>query len=163
MTQERKDILSQLWKEQDKAYSLMNEYDSMPHHYGDKTLYQAEAYIVSEIGNKPSITITELAAILNKTTSACSQLVKKLITKGLVLQVRNESNRRIYNLELTEAGKKLHLDHMEFNHYCQIETFLMLESFTDEELETHIRVQRAINQAYTKDVERSRAKYGTEK
>ena len=156
---ERSEILKKLWAEQDEAFELMTEYDSLPHHYGENVLYQAEAYIVHAIGDQPNITTTEIAAKQKKTTSACSQIVKKLIAKGLVEQTRNEENKRIYNLTLTKDGERLYKDHVKFNEMCQGITFDLLSGFADEELEIHTRVQNAINKAYREDVERSKAHY----
>ncbi len=120
---ERNDLLLSLWEEQDIAYELMNEYDSMTHCYGDVILFQAEAYIVSCIGATPDITLTEVADKLQKTTSACSQIVKKLGKKGLVEQVRNELNKRIYNLKLTTSGMQLYNAHKHVNEVCKKNTF----------------------------------------
>ncbi len=157
---ERKEILDQIWDAQDEAYDLMSEYDALPHHYGDNILYQAEAYIVGWIGRKPDITTTELADVLKKTPSACSQIIRKLISKGLVEQTRNEQNKRQYNLRLTDSGRQLYKDHVAFNEYCQKATFEMLSDLSDQDLAAHLRVQRRLNEAYTRDVERSRAHYG---
>ena len=98
MEQQREALLGQIWAAQDEAYDLMYEYDSLPHRYGAHILYQSEAHIIDLIGEHPEITVTELAAILKKTPSACSQIVRKLRAKGWVEQVRNAENNRIYNL-----------------------------------------------------------------
>lgn len=74
-------------------------------------------------------------------------------------QTRNRDNNRQYNLRLTEKGETLYRDHMEFSRACQRETFRMLESFTDEELEHHVRVQQRINEAYQGDIRRSRERF----
>ena len=158
----RDEILEQLWAEQDIAFELMTEYDSLPHHYGEDVLYQAEAYVVHEIGKNPNTTTTELATILNKTTSACSQIVKKLVAKGLVEQTRNEENKRVYNLTLTSDGERVYKDHIEFNKMCQKLTFDLLKEVTDEELLIHTKVQQLINRAYAGDVARSKEYYGEE-
>lgn len=158
----REEILEQLWKEQDTAFELMTEYDSLPHHYGEDILYQAEAYVVHEIGKNPNTTTTELASMLNKTTSACSQIVKKLVAKGLVEQTRNADNKRIYNLNLTKDGQRVYKDHIEFNKMCQSITFDLLKEFTEEELMIHTKVQQIINKSYAGDVARSKAHYGEE-
>lgn len=157
----RKELLQQIWNAQDEAYSLMEEYDSLPHHYGSDTLYQAEAYIVNLVGRLPDITTTELAEQLNKTPSACSQSVKKLIAKGLIEQARNAENKRLYNLRLTLAGERVYQDHIEFNQWCQKITFDMLSDFSEEELRAHLRVQQRINEAYQGDVQRSKQRYGS--
>jgi DNA-binding MarR family transcriptional regulator len=159
MSDRREELLTQIWKEQDRAYSLMYEYDSLPHHYGENILYQSEAHIIHLIGKQPNVTITELAAILGKTLSACSQIVRKLRGKGWVVQTRNVDNNRQINLNLTESGQMVYRDHLEFNLECQKLTFQLLKTFTEEELEHHMLVQQKLNEAYEGDVERSREKF----
>ena len=149
-------LFRQIWAAQDTAYDLMSEYDSLPHCYGSVVLYQAEAYIVNLIGQHPGITVTQLAEILKKTTSACSQIVRKLRAKGFVEQIRNPDNNRLYNLELTQTGAEVFLAHISFNQECQVKTFELLKDFTDEELMVHLRVQRKLNEAYQDDVKRSK-------
>ena len=84
MRKDREELLRDIWEAQDEAYDLMYEYDSLPHRYGDNTLYQSEAHVIDLIGENPEITVTEIAAILKKTASACSQIVRKLRAKGWV-------------------------------------------------------------------------------
>lgn len=157
MEDQREALLRQIWAAQDEAYDLMYEYDSLPHQYGENTLYQSEAHIIDLIGEHPEITVTELAAVLKKTPSACSQIVRKLRAKGWVTQVRNEANNRIFNLHLTESGQRVYQDHTAFNHSCQEATFRLLETFSTQELEHHLMVQRKLNEAYQSDVEHSKA------
>ena len=152
-------LLRQIWDAQDTAYDLMNEYDSLPHYYGSVVLYQAEAYIVNLVGQHPGITVTQLAEILNKTTSACSQIVRKLRAKGFVEQIRNPDNNRLYNLELTKEGTQVFQAHIQFNQECQKKTFDLLQGFTNEELLIHLRVQEKLNEAYQDDVKRSRDQF----
>ena len=123
MGDKREELLRQLWTAQDEAYDLMCEYDSLPHHYGENILYQAEGHIIDLIAAYPGITITDLGNILKKTPSACSQIVRKLKEKGWVEQTRNRDNNRQFNLKLTESGQKVYEDHLEFNRYCQAETY----------------------------------------
>lgn len=158
----RKQIFDEIWAAQDTAYDLMEEYDSLPHHYGTDILFQAEAYIINHIGQTPGITVTELGEHLNKTPSACSQSVKKLLAKGLVEQKRNTDNKRVYNLYLTSTGRQLYQDHIEFNEKCKTNTFQMLADFSEEELIAHLHVQQRINMAYHEDVLRSKKHYGRE-
>lgn len=159
MGEKREELLRQLWTAQDEAYDLMCEYDSLPHHYGDNILYQAEGHIIDLIAVYPGITITDLGNILKKTPSACSQIVRKLKEKGFVEQTRNRDNNRQFNLKLTEAGERLYQDHTQFSRQCQRETFALLEGFTDEELAHHVMVQRKVNEAYQGDVRRSRERF----
>lgn len=90
MDGKRKELLEKIWQEQDNAYVLMKEYDSMPHHYGENVLYQAEGELIDQIAPHPETTMTEVAEMLQKTPSACSQIIRKLKKKGIVEQVRNK-------------------------------------------------------------------------
>lgn len=150
----RDEVLQRLWDVQNEAYDLMYEYDTLPHRYGEDTLYQAEGRIIDLIAVHPGITATDLAEILKKTVSACSQIIRKLRAKGWVEQTRNAENNRLYNLTLTERGSKLYEAHLAFSQDCQEKTFELLTGFTEEELATHVRVQQALNKAYSGDVRR---------
>lgn len=156
MDAKKKELLAQVWSAQDDACALICEYRSLSHYYGEYVLYQAEGQIIDFIAIHPGITITELAAMLEKTPSACSQIVRKLRAKGWVEQLRNEENNRIWNLSLTESGMNIYRDHLQFTQSCQDIAFRMLSEFTAEELESHLRVQRRLIEAYRGDVKRSR-------
>ena len=82
MGKDRDKLFAQLWEAQDEAYDLMYEYDTLPHHYGENIMYQAEGHIIDLIAVYPGITITDLSNILRKTASACSQIVRKLREKA---------------------------------------------------------------------------------
>ena len=45
---------------------LMNEYDSLPHDYGNAVLYQSEAHLIQCIGQNDGITVTEASKLLKK-------------------------------------------------------------------------------------------------
>ncbi|MDY4166467.1 MAG: MarR family transcriptional regulator [Fournierella sp.] len=154
--EKRRELLEQIWNQQNQAYDLMCEYDAMPHRYGACMLYQAQAHMIDLIAQYPDITAADLAVILRKTPSACSQTLRKLREKGLVEQLRNAANNRQYKLQLTESGQALYRDHAAFSADCQQRTFDRLAEFTEEELALYLRVQQRINEAYADDVRRSR-------
>ncbi|WP_270913599.1 MarR family winged helix-turn-helix transcriptional regulator [Allofournierella sp. CML151] len=154
--EKRSELLEQVWNQQNQAYDLMCEYDAMPHRYGACMLYQAQAHMIDLIALYPGITAADLASILRKTPSACSQTLRKLREKGLVEQLRNAENNRQYKLQLTESGQALYRDHAAFSADCQQRTFDRLAEFTEEELALYLRVQQRINEAYADDVRRSR-------
>ena len=154
--EKRSELLEQIWNQQNQAYDLMCEYDAMPHRYGACMLYQAQAHMIDLIALYPGITAADLASILRKTPSACSQTLRKLREKGLVEQLRNAANNRQYKLQLTESGQALYRDHAAFSADCQQRTFDRLAEFTEEELALYLRVQQRINEAYADDVRRSR-------
>lgn len=159
MKQKRGELLNQVWNLQNGAYDLMCEYDAMPHRYGECVLYQAEARMIDLIALYPGITAADLARVLRKTPSACSQTLRKLREKGLVEQLRNAANNRQYMLRLTESGQALYRDHTAFTESCQSRTFARLAEFTEAELEIYLRVQQRVNEAYADDVRCSRERF----
>ena len=156
MRDERTQLLKRIWAAEDEAYDLMCEYHSLPHHYGENILYQAEGQIIDLIAEHPDITITDLAGILHKTPNACSQIVRKLRDKDWVVQERNSENNRQFKLRLTEGGEVVYQDHTNFNRHCQTLTFEKLHGYTEEELALFLRIQGDINSAFADDVRRSR-------
>ncbi len=150
----REEIFQTIWMEQDRAYDLMAQYDAIPHRYSEEiTLYQAEGVLIDLIAEHKDVTITELAIILNKTPSACSQLIRKLRAKGIVEQVRNQKNNREYYLTLTEFGERVYKSHVAFTEDCQEKMRKLLAKYSDEELAIAAKVQESINAAYLDDVE----------
>lgn len=156
MKSKKNDLYQLIWHLQDVAYDLMTEYDGIPHYYGDEFMYHTEGQVIDLIAQNPGITVTDIADITKKTTSACSQLVRKLKDRGCVEQIRNEKNNRKYNLLLTTAGKKIYEERKVFNQKCQNIMNGVLAEFSEEELKHHIMVQQKINEVYRGDIERSR-------
>ena len=143
------DLIAQL----DIASELIQEYDTQLHDYKGTVLYQAESQLIKLIGHHPGISAVECAVIFKKTMSACSQLIKKLKSKGWIKQERNEQNKRVYNLYLTDAGKVIYENHKEFEESCYQRTFGLLDSFAEKDFDTYIQIQKLINQGFQLDIE----------
>ncbi|MFR8170067.1 MAG: MarR family winged helix-turn-helix transcriptional regulator [Marvinbryantia sp.] len=156
MDKKRTLLMEEIWESQNEAWALMNEYDSLPHQYGDFVLHQAEAEMIDLIALHPDITVTDLSHILRKTPSACSQIVKKLRTKKWVDQTRDENNNRQYKLKLTDEGYLLFKEHTKFENNCKANTFDKLSIFNADELQTFLKIQHKLNEAYAEDVENSK-------
>lgn len=157
MNKKKEELFWEIWNTQEEASDYIAEYDSLPHHYGEFTLYQAEGQVIDLIAVFPGITCTEIAEITKKTTSACSQIVRKLKDRGWIFQIRNAENNRKYNLKLTDCGQAIYEERKRFTQNCQEIMMKMLDEFTEEELRVHVKVQRKINEAYAGDVRRSRS------
>lgn len=69
-------------------------------------LYHAELHTISDIGNKPEINITELAAHQNVTKGAVSQIVNKLVKKQYVAKFKGDNEKEI-KLRLTDKGMNI--------------------------------------------------------
>ena len=150
---ERFNLFLQVIESFDQGYDYTSEYDAVPHKYGDEILYQSEMHLLKEVGKAEQITVTELAGIMKKTKSACSQMVHKLRKKGFLEQERNEKNLREYILTLTDRGKEIYNLHTNFEKKCLQRSCKYLNEFSDDDLRLYIRIQNKLNEAFAKDVE----------
>lgn len=155
MTDKQKYLFNQLLDEIDISYKLIYEYDQIPLMYGGMLFYQQETHTIQQIGKNPGITVSEIAENTGKTTSACSQIIKKLRERNVVIQKRNMSNCRQYNLELTDYGWEIFNEHEALDSACFENYEQQLQQFSEEQLNTAIMVQQKLNEAFQKDVKRS--------
>jgi DNA-binding MarR family transcriptional regulator len=68
---------------------------------------RAHHRVVYFVGRHPSITVSELLAILQITKQSLSRVLGQLVSDGLIVQHRGLRDRRQRLLELTEAGREL--------------------------------------------------------
>ena len=59
-----------------------------------------------------SNTASNIASRLGITLGTCTTNIDRLIAKGLVHKVKNDNDRRVVYIELTEKGKQTHLKHI---------------------------------------------------
>lgn len=148
----RRQLFKNMLEVIDESYDLMLEYDSMPRKHGDAILYQVESQLIQYIGKHPGTTVTDIAAELKKTPSAASQMIRKLRSKGWVVQQRNEKNNRIYHLNLTDAGWEIFEEHEKFEQFCYERTYDKLEKCSLEELKAFCKVMNLVNEAFVLDI-----------
>lgn len=99
-----------------------------------------EAHTVTMVNDHPGITISQLAAHYNRTTSAVSQLVTKLEKKGLLTR-KMVSNLKNIHLYTTSAGDSLSQTHKYYDSYEVNNTLdTLLEQCTPEEVESFFKV-----------------------
>lgn len=140
----------------DESCRLITEYDAIPHDYGTATMYQAESQIIHIVGKNPGITAAEIAAILKKTPSACSQLIRKLRKKEWIEQIRNKDNNREYQLFLSDSGWKIYEEHDRFEQACYRRSFLNLSEFSEDDFRVYISIQQKLNETFALDVQESK-------
>lgn len=149
------ELYMQIMNSLEASYHLMAAYDEMPHKYGDSILYQVESHTIEMIGSYPGITSSELSVRMNKTSSASSQIIRKLKKKGLVFQRRNKENNREYKLFLTEHGWRIYQAHAAVDEECGRRKMAKLSVFTKEELSTYLRIHNVINKEFEVDVKQA--------
>lgn len=155
--EERYALLCRLIESFDQGWKYVYDYNNLLHDYNGVVLYQAESQFIHMIGDKPGITITELSSLFDKTKSACSQLMRRMKDKGWLIQTRNATNNREYNLYLTDKGLEIYRKHEEFEETCYRRTARMLSQFSLDELEVYVNIQKQMNEAFRMDVEESKS------
>lgn len=67
----------------------------------------AQVWALSVIEDFPNIRVTELAAVMDIRQSTASNLIRSLIERELIQSQRNPSDRRVVQLAILPAGKRL--------------------------------------------------------
>lgn len=94
-----------------------------------------EVHILTQIHDNPGTTVTEIAKIWNRTTSAISQTVRKLMKQDLVYRENSTSDGKVFHLYTTEFGKETSMAHKRYdNEDITNATKILLEKFSIEEL-----------------------------
>lgn len=137
---------------------IMRKYDSMQHIYAGRKLYQTEAHMLEEIGNRPGINVSELAKIFSKTVSACSQIIKKLMQKGLVTQNQMSGNGRIYKLTLSEIGKEVYKAHSLLETHYFNRDIKELADISTQEIKSFLKVSSRLRKCFKLDLEEQEEK-----
>lgn len=150
----REEVFKELMDTMYESSRLIHLYESVPRKYGtDDELFMVEVHTLDLIGRHGKITTSEIAEINNRTTSAASQMVEKLIKKELAFKYRNPNNHRELFIELTKKGEIVYayhkqLDAVEYNKHLKT-----LEDYTIEDFEVFIRIAQVINRGVEKSLE----------
>lgn len=136
---------------------LLRSYESIPRKYGtEDELFMVEVHTLDLIGNYIKITTSEIADITDRTKSAVSQTVDKLIKKELAFKYRNPNNYRQLIIELTPKGQVIYAFHKKLD-AAQYEKHLKnLNQFTTEDFLTFIEIAKVMNKGI------KRALHGTD-
>lgn len=78
-------------------------------------LYPSEIHMVSRVDGRDGVGVTDLADELGITKGAVSQLVSKLVRKGMVSKEPDPENRARVAIRTTEKGHLASVNHLEFH------------------------------------------------
>lgn len=108
--------------------------------------YCVRAFAVKNNGETP--TVAEIASQLDVSVPAISRNLKNLEAKGYIQRTPDSSDRRIVHISLTQKGEQVLTE--KFRSMADVME-RVLAQFTDEELETmlrlHVRFTTAVSQA----------------
>ncbi|MFL1695506.1 MarR family winged helix-turn-helix transcriptional regulator [Weissella kandleri] len=81
--------------------------------YNDLTL--KDMHIIAAIGDEKQVTASRLAEIIRVTPSTMTSAIDKLVRKNYVQRERDQDDRRVVLITLTESGQKVCEMHAEFH------------------------------------------------
>lgn len=116
-------------------YSAARDYGN-----GDK-MNMAQIHTLSLIADNPGISVSGVSKMWNRTLSAASQNINKLVKKNLIEKKKENGNHKTIHLYVTESGQKLSdmhkaYDRKELTKVAEI----LLKTHTMDELETALKV-----------------------
>ena len=100
------------------------------------TVSPGEARAIQALGQNRGVNINTLGVLLGVTRSASSQMVGKLVKKGLVEKHASECNNKEINIYLTKIGEEAFANHEAFHEKYFVELLDRLSGFSDTQIAT---------------------------
>lgn len=95
-----------------KFVKIYNDYANAPRDYGTgEKVNMLSVHIMSDIGEHPGITVTELAEEWVRTKGSISQVIKNLDENGYIIKKKEGNNNKNVHLYPTSKGVELSLAH----------------------------------------------------
>ena len=143
----RNEIFFELMESIYEVSRVTSVYESIPRKYGtDDELYMVEAHTINLIGDKIKTNTSELTQLTDKTKGAISQMVDKLVKKGLVLKYKNPENNREVIIELTEKGQQVYKFHKELDKMEYAKILSRFDEFTIDDFKKVIHITSVITE-----------------
>ena len=128
-----------------RIMNKMNRIEQKPRRFGtDFLLYSSEIHTIQAIGRNAGINVTALAALQGVTKGAVSQILQKLVKKGMVVRMKDEMSDREVLLKLSDTGKIAYQAHADFHSQIDPEFVEIIAQADDANLEFMETVLKAI-------------------
>lgn len=144
-------LVCELMEEKRKTTLVYSQYLAKNREYAPgEQLYMREVHFVMAIGPGEGHTMSELAARMEVTQGAVSQLAARMEKKGFVRRDKTAGDKRQTVATLTPKGEALYREHTLYDrdHYQQINEMLM--GFSEAELLRFQEYERLIRAGFTK-------------
>jgi len=129
-----------------RVMNKMKRIEQKPRHFGtDFLLYPSEIHTIETIGRNAGINVTALAALQGVTKGAVSQVLQKLVKKGMVVRMKDEMSDREVLLKLSDTGKIAYQAHADFHSKIDPELVEIIARADDAQLEFMETVFKAID------------------
>lgn len=134
---------------------FVGEYNDKPHIYGKEVLYKVECHTLQYIGRNKDANVSGIALSTKRTKGAVSKIVAKLCKRGLVQKTVNTYSKRVVNLSLTEAGRKVYLWHEQLDNRVNKTFEQILSSYTAQQLvsfnemfKSYLSMEKVLNEIH---------------
>lgn len=110
-----------------------NQVENKKRYYGsDILLTRAEIHTIEAVGNQQGVNVTTLAGILGITKGAASQMIYKLVDKGLVQKTVSPVSDTEVCLNLTDLGMVAFEEHKNYHTIHDEKFFAEMQEFPEE-------------------------------
>lgn len=135
---------------------IYSEFMSKKKDYGTgDDMSMNEAHVLTDIVDNPGITVTELAKLWAKTTSALSQTVRKLINRDMIYRVNSKEDAKVFMLYPTQKAFEFNIAHKEYDVIDSIKTYKrLMRKFNPDELAICFNVMKEFTDLLRKVKER---------
>ena len=117
----------------DRVMHKYNQWEGQKRCYGtDMLLSRSEIHTIVAVGDHPGINITTLAHILGITKGAASQMIYKLVEKGVVNKSVSPDSDTEVVLQLTERGLINYRSHQAYHQQNNDDFFSLLKDMPAE-------------------------------
>ena len=129
-----------------RIMNKMKRIEQKPRRFGtDFLLYPSEIHTIEAIGRNAGINVTALAALQGVTKGAVSQIVQKLVKKGMVVRMKDEMSDREVLLKLSDTGKIAYQAHADFHSQIDPELVAIIAQADDANIEFVETIFKAID------------------
>ena len=105
-----------MFEQVERVIHKYNQKENVKHNYGgDVFLTQTEIHLIRSIGTEPGIGVKRLAQNHGVTDGAISQMVRKLVGKGLVTKKISQISEAKIELTLTDNGQTCFEEHHRYH------------------------------------------------
>lgn len=109
-----------------------NQWENRKRTYGTKMLLtRSEINTIAAVGDNPGINITALASALGVTKAAASQMIYKLVDKGVVEKAVSPYSDTEVVLNLTEEGQKNYIAHRDIHTRSDEESLRLIQEMPE--------------------------------
>lgn len=138
----REELLKQLRKETRDASIAYYTYIYTDREYLEGTkLHLREIYFLMTVGEKGNISMGEIAAELNISRGAATQIASRLLNKKLIMKLMEREDKRRVQIVLTTEGKRVFDEYVAYNQQREEEVDSYFSEFTEEELQIILRYE----------------------